>query len=222
MVKQEVLVDTVFLHKLTCAGKKPDVFKKVLSDLEYMPVVHPYLASYELDMHPYFTEMVKKGLVRVAEYEEFLHDDADRILYERYFIDIHNTLREYLDAIGGRKQLPPLVMPARQNVFTYRKASMSLGDVHMILMAFFTEMPIILTEDSDIGLLRSITKRKMESASYTLTIYNAVDLLMMIAGKEETVFKKDELVNILKSIGEREYQSSLKQTWNRVHCQSDS
>lgn len=217
MNKKEVLVDTVFLEKLSCDGKNLDAFKKVLSDLEYKPVVHPYIAANELDMHSYFDKLVAEGFVRVANYNEFLNDDDDNELYKSYFIDIHNTLREYLEATGGKKQLEKLVLPAGQDVFTYRKASMSLGDVHMILMAFFTRMPIILTEDSDIDILRSITKRKMGSETYTLNIYNAVDLLKMIAEKEESVFEKNDLVDMVKSIGERKHQSDIKQAWNRTH-----
>ena len=40
MNKKEVLVDTVFLEKLSCDGKNLDTFKKVLSDLDFKPVVH--------------------------------------------------------------------------------------------------------------------------------------------------------------------------------------
>lgn len=217
MNKKEVIIDTVFLEKLSCDGKNPEIFKRVLSDLDYKPIVHPYIAANELDMHSYFDKLVAEGFVRVADYNEFLLDDEDKALYESYFVDIHNTLREYLEAKGGKKQLEKLVLPPGQTVFTYRKASMSLGDVHMILMAFFARMPIILTEDSDIDMLRSITKRKMGSERYTLNIYSAVDLLIMLAEKEETVFEKSDLVNIVKSIGERVHQSNVKQAWNRTH-----
>lgn len=217
MNEKEVLVDTVFLEKLSCDGKNLEIFKKVLSDLEYKPVVHPYIAANELDMHSYFDRLVKEGFVRVAQYSDFLCDDEDKALYASYFIDIHNTLRKYLEAAGGKKQLERLILPAGQDVFTYRKAAMSLGDVHMILMAFFTRMPVILTEDSDIDILRSITKRKMGSETYALDIYNAVDLLIMIAEKEDSVFKKNDLVDIVKSIGERKHQSDIKQAWHRTH-----
>lgn len=217
MNKKEVLVDTAFLEKLSCDGKNLETFKKVLSDLEYKPVVHPYIAANELDMHSYFDKLVAEGFVRVAQYSDFLCDDEDRALYESYFIDIHDALREYLEATGGKKHLEKLVLPSGQNVFTYRKAAMSLGDVHMILMAFFTRMPIILTEDSDIDILRSITRRKMKSETYALDIYSALDLLIMIAEKEESVFKKNDLVDIAKSIGKKKYQSDIKQAWNRTH-----
>ena len=215
--KKEVLIDTGFLEKLSCNGKNLEVFKKVLTDLEYKPVVHPYIAANELDMYTYFDNLVTEGFIRIANYNEFLYDDEDRTIYQSFFIDIHNMLREYLKAAGGKTQLEKLVLPTGQNVFTYRKALMSLGDVHMILMAFFMRMPVVLTEDADIDILRSITRRKMERESYTLEIYNAVDLLIMIANKENTVFMKSDLVNIIKSIGERAHLSEVKQVWNKTH-----
>ena len=215
--KKEVLIDTGFLEKLSCNGKNLEVFKKVLTDLEYKPVVHPYIAANELDMYTYFDNLVTEGFIRIANYNEFLYDDEDRTIYQSFFIDIHNMLREYLKAAGGKKQLEKLVLPTGQNVFTYRKELMSLGDVHMILMAFFMRMPVVLTEDADIDILRSITRRKMERESYTLEIYNAVDLLIMIANKENTVFMKSDLVNIIKSIGERAHLSEVKQVWNKTH-----
>lgn len=217
MNNKEVLIDTVSLKKLSYDGKNLETFKKVLSELEYKPVVHPYIAANELDMHSYFDRLVAEGFVRVAQYGDFLCDDEDKALYESYFVDIHNTLREYLEAAGGKKQLEKLLLPKGQDIFTYRKAAMSLGDIHMILMAFFVRMPIILTEDSDIDILRSITRRKMGSETYTLDIYCAADLLKMIAKKENTVFEKNELVEIAKCIGERRHQSEIKQAWNSTH-----
>ena len=43
MGKTEVIVDTCFLHKLSSQGKVIDNVKKVLAELEYLPVVHPYI-----------------------------------------------------------------------------------------------------------------------------------------------------------------------------------
>ena len=217
MSKKEVLVDTGFLGKLSKDGKSLETFKKVLSDLEYSPVIHPYIAEHELDMYSYIDELKREGFIRVAEYDEFLKDDTDSELYISYFMDIHDILREYLETVGGKKKLEKLVLPSRQTIFSYRKAGMSIGDVHMILMAFFMQMPIILTEDSDIVALRSITRRKMNSGTYVLDIYNVIDLLKMLAQKEDTSFSKNELVDIVKSIGKREHQSEIKQVWNSYH-----
>ena len=43
MEKTKVIVDTCFLHKLSSEGKAVENLKMVLAELEYIPVVHPYI-----------------------------------------------------------------------------------------------------------------------------------------------------------------------------------
>ncbi|MBE5940686.1 MAG: hypothetical protein E7266_09865 [Lachnospiraceae bacterium] len=217
MIKKDVLVDTVFLNKLSEHGKDINTFKKILDELSFCPVVHPYIAENELDMFPYFHNLVKEGYIKIIDYSEFLSDEEDKEYYADNFIEIHDEIRRYLEANGGKKQLEKLCLPKRQTIFTYRKAGMSLGDVHMILMAFFLQIPIILTEDSDIELLRSITKRKMAREGYQLEILNSVDVMISIAIKKESSFSKKELEKLVKRIGDREHLSKVKTAWNSVH-----
>ena len=79
MYKKKVLLDTAFLGKLSCDGKNLETFKKVLSDLKFKPVVHPYIADNELDMYSYFDNLVAEGFVRVAQYSDFLYDEEDLV-----------------------------------------------------------------------------------------------------------------------------------------------
>ena len=44
----------------------------------------------------------------------------------------------------------------------------------------------------------------MKSESYALDIHSTVDILIMLAEKEDSVFSKNELVDIVKSIGEKD------------------
>ena len=81
MSKKEVLVDTCFFNKLSNNGKNIETFKKVLVDLDYKPVVHPYIAEKELDVFPYFTKLLEEGFIRKAEYSEFIEDEDDAELY---------------------------------------------------------------------------------------------------------------------------------------------
>lgn len=217
MSKKEAIVDTCFFNKLSNNGKNIEAFKKVLVDLDYKPIVHPYIAENELDVFPYFHKLVEDGFVRKAEYSEFVEDEDDRDLYEQYFFELHDEMRKYLEIKGAKKQLEKLKVPKGQTVFTYRQAGMSLGDVHMILMAFFMRLPIILSEDGDIEFLRSITKRKISSDSYSLDIYSVMDLIMMIAQKKDTTFSKKELEKVVLEVKERSKLSVVKQTWNRTH-----
>lgn len=217
MSKKEAIVDTCFFNKLSNDGKNIEAFKKVLVDLDYKPVVHPYIAEKELDVFPHFNKLVEEGFIREAEYSEFIEDEDDAELYEQYFPELYEEMREYLEIKGSKKQIEKLVIPKGQTIYTYRRAGMSLGDVHMILMAFFMRLPIILSEDGDIEFLRSVAKRKISSDSYNLDIYNVMDLIMMIAKKEDTTFSKKELAKVVLEVKERARLSEVKQVWNETH-----
>ena len=217
MSKKEAIVDTCFFNKLSNNGKNIEAFKKVLVDLEYKPVVHPYIAEKELDVFPQFNKLIEEGFIRKAEYNEFIEDEDDAELYEQYFPELYEEMREYLEIKGSKKRIEKLAIPKGQTIYTYRRAGMSLGDVHMILMAFFMRLPIILSEDGDIEFLRSVAERKLSSNSYNLDIYNVVDLIMMIAQKEDTTFSKKELEKVVLEVKERARLSEVKQAWNETH-----
>ena len=217
MSKKEAIVDTCFFNKLSNNGKNIEAFKKVLVDLEYKPVVHPYIAEKELDVFPQFNKLIEEGFIRKAEYSEFIEDEDDAELYEQYFPELYEEMREYLEIKGSKKRIEKLAIPKGQTIYTYRRAGMSLGDVHMILMAFFMRLPIILSEDGDIEFLRSVAKRKISSNSYNLDIFNVVDLIMMIAQKEDTTFSKKELEKVVLEVKERVRLSEVKQAWNETH-----
>ena len=219
MSKQEVLVDTVFFHKLSNEGKNLEDFKAVLDKLEYRPVVHPYIADCEMSMFGYFEKLRSEGYIRVAEYSEFLQDDVDKTMYSLQFKDVHDKMRQALEKKGGKKQLDELVIPPNQTIFTMRKSQISLGDVHMILMAFYTKIPIILTDDSDLELLRGLVHSHFDSDTYNLEILDTADVLMKIAILEETTLSKAKLVEILKRVGGRARKSELNTLWNENHSE---
>ena len=220
MSKKEAIVDTCFFNKLSNDGKNIEAFKKVLVDLDFKPVVHPYIAEKELDVFPHFNKLVEEGFIRKAEYNEFIEDEDDAELYEQYFPELYEEMREYLQLKGSKKQIEKLAIPKGQTIYTYRKAGMSLGDVHMILMAFFMRLPIILSEDGDIEFLRSVAKRKISSDSYNLDIYNVMDLIKMIAQKEDTTFSKKELKNVVLNVKERPKLAEVNEIWDKSHSNS--
>ena len=130
---------------------------------------------------------------------------------------IHEELRKVMDTNNSRKHLDKLTLPKGMTVFNYRKAGMSLGDVHMILMAFYTGIPVIFTEDSDIDILRSITRRYISSDNYTLDIMNAVDIIRSDVSSAGFMIEKKELENMVKFIGERHNLADIKTAWKDAH-----
>lgn len=210
----EVVVDTCFLEKMTGEGKHIEDMKRILATLDFKPVVHPYMAKHELSVKSYLKELVDSGYIRVVAWEEFIPDESDRVMYEWYMYEYYEELRLYLHNTNSRKQIKPLnktEIDSKGTIFDYRYASSSLGDVHMILMAVFMKLPIILTEDSDIAALRSIAKRKIEDDEYIPRIIDSVDLLKLFADRD--VSKKD-LIRLVRQIGARKRQVEVTKVWD--------
>ncbi len=79
------------------------------------------------------------------------------------------------------------------------------------------QMPILLTEDSDIEMLRDIAKRRMQLGQYSLQILNGVQLIEEIAKKQNTSISVKEMESILKTMRKRDAISSIKAVWRENH-----
>ena len=217
MGKTEVIVDTCYLRKLSSEGKAIDNIEKVLAELEYIPVVHPYIYKHELSLHSYFVRLVENGDIRVIQYNEFQKDAMDKQTYEAYYDVLYEEMRLTLEAMNSPKQVEKLCLHRGQTIYNTHKQGSSMGDVHMILMASYLQMPILLTEDSDIEMLRDIAKRRMQLGQYSLQILNGVQLIEEIAKKQDSSITVKEIKSILKAMRERSVVSSIKAVWRENH-----
>ena len=217
MGKTEVIVDTCFLQKVSSEGKATDNIKKMLAELEYIPVVHPYIFEHELSLHSYLKRLVDEGYIRVIQYNEFQKDASDRQSYEAYYDILYEDMRLALEAMNSPKQVEKLCLHKGQTIYNTHKQGSSMGDVHMILMASYLQKPILLTEDSDIEMLRDIARKRMRLGQYSLQIFSAVELLEEIAQKQDSSISVKEIELILKAMGERNAVSSIKAVWRENH-----
>ena len=217
MEKQEVIVDTCFLKKIASDGKYPENIHKILDELEFTPVTPRYVADQEFALNYFLDRLVKEGYIRIIENNEFLKDDIDKMIYEDHFYAIYAEMREYLKIKGGYKQMPELLMPRGKTIFSHHISGSSMGDVHMILTASFMRLPIILTEDSDIEILRDISKRRLSLDSYQLQIYDAIEVIEMIAKKIDSKITHKGLESLVKQIGEKRKWPEINVRWHEVH-----
>ena len=137
MKKIEAVVDTCFLQKLSSEGKNPENIKKILSELNYIPVAHPYHIQHELSLFSYFNQMIKEGYIHQVSYSDFLKDNYDRQQYEAYFSLLYEDMRLALEARDGTKKISPLELKKGQTIYNTHRQGSSLGDVHLMLMASF-------------------------------------------------------------------------------------
>lgn len=217
MGETEVIVDTCFLQKLSSEGKAIANIKRVLAVLQYAPVVHPYIFQHELSLHSYLVHLVEDGYIRVVQYNEFQKDATDRQVYEEYYNMLYEDMRLALEAMNSPKQVERLFLPKGKTIYNTHRQGSSMGDVHMILMASYLQMPILLTEDSDIELLRDIAQRRLYIGQYSLQILNGVQLIEDIAKKKESAMTVKEIESILKAMGRRDEVSRIKSLWRESH-----
>lgn len=133
----------------------------------------------------------------------------DKTQYEGYFMVLHNELAKIVNAMSNSKVINELNLGTGENIYDTHKSESSMGDVHIILLAQFTGLPVILTEDSDIDILRDITKRYFSHKS-SIEIYNAVELIKKIAENVNRNISKKELESVLDQMGERRYRSEVR------------
>lgn len=217
MEKIEAIVDTCFLQKLSSEGKNIDNIKRVIDELSFALVCHPYIARHEFGLYSYLQNLVKTGYIREIPYDEFIKDELDKELYEAYYEQLYEDFRQFLKMKDGPKQIEKLELAPGTSIYDMHKQGSSMGDVHMLLMAMFMRLPIVLTEDSDIEILSTLAKKRIDVGSYTLKIYDAVDLLKEIAAKDESSITKKDLEKILNDLGKRQYRSEIKTIWNEHH-----
>lgn len=215
MDKIEVLVDTCFFEKLSGHGKHIDDFKSVLDALDYDPVVHPYLYEFEMKQLAYIEQLAAEGYIRVASYSEFLPDSAHQILYEGYFKSFHQALANRVNASASAKHINEL--PLKVDIYKDHLAKSSMGDVHMIIMAVFTQIPIVLTDDHDITELRSIAANLVQYDGANFDIFDSADIIIKAAGSGSNKIKRDTLRNMLRSIGRKDCILKMGEAWERSH-----
>lgn len=121
MEKTEVIVDTCFLQKLSSEGKVIDNIKRVLAELEYIPVVHPYIYEHELSLHSYFVRLVEDGYIKVMRYDEFQKDAIDKQTYEAYYDVLYEEMRLTLEAMNSPKQVEKLCLQKGQTIYNTHK-----------------------------------------------------------------------------------------------------
>ncbi len=216
MGNTEVIVDTCFLSKISKDYNNIDNIKLILDELGFKPVLHPYV--YENEIHDSKIEkLIKSGFIRVASYDEIFEDAYDKKLYEGYFNVLYKDLFDILEAGSSQKNVNMYPALSGIDIYNNHRQGSSLGDVHMILMALFLNIPIMLSEDSDIELLRTIADRRIKLKGDTIHIMNSIDVIKKVAALPNPSITKKELINIIDQIGERRHRSEIKEIWNRNH-----
>ncbi len=192
----KAIIDTCFIERFYKNTKIQNEFYELIQETGFRLLLHPYVYDNELKIRAFTDKMVKEGTLNVVEYKAFIKDDAFREYYRDSFVRIYNEFFKTIKAINQEKSLKMHELDENDDIFELRYAGSSLGDVHMIMMALFMELPIILSEDSDMSIILSIAKKYTSRADFELLVYRVGDVIDYIKSKPNHSISNSELKHI--------------------------
>lgn len=163
--KQTAVVDTDFLNHLVEIRKPPDYVHTLICDffdaLRVRPVIHPLLFKYEVPSGQVsISKLFSEKIFEVVPFVEFLGNvnDPRRRYYAMQIAEIYKEFKGCSCPVS--------------DVFCHWEKKASLGEVHCVVMCFFLNCPLFLSDDKDAQRLSAILKRKTQ---YPIVIYNRQD-----------------------------------------------
>lgn len=184
-IKKEAVIDTDFFNKITQApniadGK--DLFMRTMKELNVQPVVHYYLAERELQVqNPIASVLLNSGYLKVYSKEEMVTDEESVELYKQYFRKWYNYLNVNKPRI--EKDI---------DIFGLYRAGHSLGEIHSTLMAYFMNLDMIMSDDSDAKALVA------NAGLYQIKVLDLVDVYSYIAVKETKNISLNEVESVIR------------------------
>lgn len=192
----KAIIDTCFIERFNKDSKSLMDFEILMKEAGLDLLIHEYIYENELSMFSYANQIIEHSICRVIEYKDFLSDDWLKEQYKGYFLEIYNEFYNRLRGMNSFKAEKMKELDESTDIFTYRSSGSSLGDVHMIIMALFLDVPIILSEDSDMALIYDIAKRKINSGNRELEVYRINDVIEYIKANGSQLLSGKELRRI--------------------------
>jgi len=199
---RQAIVDSCFLSRFKKGTDLEKDFFTLIKEGDFDLCIHPYIYENELDMFPYVDELISKDIFHVMAYESFLRTDSYKEFYKGIFIEIYNEFADRMEVINPRKAAYMKRLDDSIDIFTYRSMKSSLGDVHLIMLALFADIPIILSEDSiDLREAFQIAKAKMNRVGFSLKLYCISDLIDEIDANPNKEISHSELRRMKRAFG---------------------
>ncbi|SNU06191.1 hypothetical protein SAMN06297422_10676 [Lachnospiraceae bacterium] len=192
----KAIIDTCFLEQFNKRPKyQVDDFRTLINGSEFELLIHPYVYIYELSMFSYINTLINDGLCRVVDYCEFIKTEYFKEYYKGLYIQIYNEFVQRKQITNPRKAMKMIPLDDNSDVFEIKHSGASYGDVHIIMMALFMEILIVLSEDNeDLIEIYNIAKKKINSERYKLLIYQVSDVVDLVRTKG--IIAKKELKRI--------------------------
>lgn len=191
----KVIIDTDFLNHILKTPHGEAIMTAIKNYYGFHFCMHPWVYDREIrGLNTKVESFVQKN-VEVFDYADFISSPVEGMMYEIYFKEIYRAMnRKELD-LGG------------QTYQTYNKSQENLGEIHSVIMAMFTNIPLLLSDDYN---AKEIAAKRINSSGYFLDVKKSFDILCEIISKDKTVIEKNDVYSVIDNY-KRDHKALKKQ-----------
>lgn len=193
-VKEKAVIDADFFNKITNDGKTSDLFKAVMNELSFAPIMHRYVYEYELAANSAARTMVEEGFITIEDEGELL--SSNPLTYNASFCNLYY-------------QMNNSYFPSQYDVCNYHHSGENLGEIRSSLLAFFKGYHYFMSDDR--GARYYIMNRF--PSQHSITVMNLFDTFVRIGELEKRSIKWKDIKGILKEKLRKEDFEHLRSVW---------
>ena len=130
--KEKAVIDADFFNKITNDGSDTSLFKAVMTEMKFLPVMHRYVYEYELAGNSAAHTLVSEGYIIVEDENAFWASNSAS--YVRSFLTFYRQMNGY-----------PYSGVA--DVRSYHHREENLGEIRSSLLAFFMGYNYFMSDD---------------------------------------------------------------------------
>lgn len=189
----KVIVDTDFLNHILNTPNGEDVMQKIIDFYGYELVMHPWVYGREIKGINTAADAYVQKNVKVLEYSDFLETEDDVALYEIYFLDLHRSMNRNESVDGNYRSFK-----------TYNKAGKNLGEIHSVILARFSGIPLLLSDDYN---AKEIAAKRINADGYLLDVQKSFDIMCDMVKADRSVLPYDDALAVIRN-HKQEYQKA--------------
>lgn len=193
----KVIVDTDFLNHILKTPNGNTVLQKIIDFYNYELVMHPWVYEREIKNINSTLETFVKSNVHVLEYSDFLASDDSELIYEFTFKALHEEMN---------RNTP--VDQSYRSFKTYNKSGMNLGEIHSVIMARFTGIPLLLSDDYN---AKEIAARRINAEGYALDVKKSFDIMCEIVKADKALLSREDAVSVIRNYKESYQKACIRE-----------
>lgn len=198
----KVIVDTDFLNHILKTPNGEELMQKIVDFYGYELVMHPWVYEREIKGISTAADAYVQKNVKVLEYSEFLETEDDEALYEIYFLDLHRNMNRNESVDGSYRSFK-----------TYNRAGKNLGEIHSVILARFSGIPLLLSDDYN---AKEIAAKRINADGYLLDVKKSFDIMCDMVKADKSALSYNDALAVIRNY-KQDYQKAYIKTIKQLY-----